>query len=51
MVEAFDSLVDSGNAKMVQLAVAGLKAEYEKSNGFEGDANWSCTYTTSRCLP
>ena len=37
MVEAFDSLVDSGNARMVQLAVAGLKAEYEKSNGFEGE--------------
>ena len=37
IVEAFDSLVDSGNAKMVQLAVAGLKAEYEKNNGFEGE--------------
>ena len=35
-VEAFDSLVDSGNARLIKLAVAGLKAEMEKSVGFEG---------------
>ena len=35
-IEAFDSLVDTGNSRMVQLAVAGLRAEYEKANGFEG---------------
>jgi hypothetical protein len=35
-IEAFDSLVDKGDARMVQLAVAGLRAEYEKANGFEG---------------
>ena len=36
-IEAFDNIVDSGNARMVQLAVAGLKAEYERANGYEGD--------------
>ena len=37
IIEAFDSLVDSGNARMVQLAVAGLRAEFERNNGFEGE--------------
>tara|TARA_B100001063_G_scaffold245116_1_gene279757 strand:+ start:951 stop:1715 length:765 start_codon:yes stop_codon:yes gene_type:complete len=37
VIEAFDNLVEQGSARMVQLAVAGLKAEYEKSNGFEGE--------------
>ena len=36
-VEAFDSLVDSGNPRLIKLAVAGLKAEMEKSVGFEGE--------------
>ena len=36
-VEAFDKLVDSGNASLIKLAVAGLKAEMEKSVGFEGE--------------
>ena len=36
-VEAFDSIVETGNFRMVQLAVAGLKAEYEKANGYEGE--------------
>ena len=36
-VEAFDQLVDSGNARLIKLAVAGLKAEMEKSVGFEGE--------------
>ena len=35
-IESFDSLVDMGDSRMVQLAVAGLKAEYERANGFEG---------------
>ena len=35
-IEAFDSLVDQGDARMVQLAVVGLMSEYEKANGFEG---------------
>jgi len=37
IVEAFDSLVEQGSTQAIQLAVAGLKAEYEKSNGFEGE--------------
>tara|TARA_Y100001968_G_scaffold253545_1_gene239236 strand:- start:157 stop:942 length:786 start_codon:yes stop_codon:yes gene_type:complete len=35
-VEAFDSLVNSGNAKAIQLAVQGMKAQYENENGYEG---------------
>lgn len=36
-VEAFDSIVETGNFRMVQLAIAGLKAEYERANGYEGE--------------
>jgi hypothetical protein len=36
-VEAFDQLVDSGNARLIKLAVSGLKAEMEKSVGFDGE--------------
>jgi hypothetical protein len=36
-VEAFDSLVDSGNSRLIRLAVAGLKAEMEKAVGFDGE--------------
>jgi hypothetical protein len=32
----FDSLVDSGNAQAIQLAVQGLRSQYEESNGYEG---------------
>lgn len=35
-IKAYDSIVESGDVRMIQLAVAGLKAEYEKANGFEG---------------
>ena len=35
-VTAYDAIVESGNVHQIQLAVAGLKAEYEKANGFEG---------------
>lgn len=35
-VEAFDSLVSSGNEGAIKLAVAGLKAQYENANGYEG---------------
>ena len=35
-VQAYDAIVESGNVRQIQLAVAGLKAEYEKQNGFEG---------------
>ena len=36
-VEAFDELVDTGNAFAIQLAVAGLMAQYEQSNGNDGN--------------
>ena len=36
-VEAFDSIVDSGNARVIRLAVAGLKAQMEAAVGFEGE--------------
>ena len=36
MITAFDNIVETGDVRMIQLAVAGLKAEYEKANGYEG---------------
>jgi len=36
-VEAFDQLVDSGNSRLIRLAVSGLRAEMEKSVGFDGE--------------
>ena len=36
MITAYDNIVETGDVRMIQLAVAGLKAEYEKANGFEG---------------
>jgi len=35
-ITAYDNIVETGDVRMIQLAVAGLKAEYEKQNGFEG---------------
>ena len=35
-IQAYDSIVETGDVGMIKLAVAGLKAEYEKANGFEG---------------
>ena len=35
-ITAFDNIVESGDVRMIQLAVTGLKAEFEKANGFEG---------------
>ena len=35
-IDAYDGIVETGDVRMIQLAVAGLKAEYEKANGFEG---------------
>ena len=32
--EAFDNVVSSGNVQMIQLAVAGLKAQYDEANGY-----------------
>lgn len=35
-VEAFDNLVSSGNVAAIELAVSGLVANYQNSNGYEG---------------
>ena len=35
-VEAFDNLVGTGDAKVIELAIAGMKAQYENANGYEG---------------
>ena len=35
-VEAFDDVVATGNVQMIKLAVAGLKAQYDEANGYEG---------------
>ena len=35
-MESFDSLVESGNAKAIELALVGLKAQMEEANGYEG---------------
>jgi len=35
-VSAFDNLIETGNVQAIQLAVAGLKTEYENANGYEG---------------
>lgn len=35
-VEAFDSIVSSGDPAAVKLAVAGIKAKYDDANGMEG---------------
>ena len=35
-VDSFDELVSSGNVGAIKLAVAGLKAQYENANGYEG---------------
>ena len=35
-VKAFDDIVNGGNVTAIQLAVAGLKSQYENANGYEG---------------
>jgi len=35
-VTAFDELISSGNVGAIKLAVAGMKAQYESVNGYEG---------------
>ncbi len=34
--DAFDGVVQTGNVEMIKLAVAGLRAQYEGANGYEG---------------
>ena len=36
-IEAFDALVESGNARLIRLAVSGLRSEMEKAVGFDGE--------------
>ena len=35
-VEAFDTLINTGNIAQIKLAVAGMKAQYQNANGYEG---------------
>ena len=35
-IDAFDSIVGTGNVDAIKLAVNGLKAQYETANGYEG---------------
>ena len=35
-IDAFQSIIDSGSVDAIKLAVSGLKAQYENSNGYEG---------------
>ena len=35
-IEAFDSIINTGSVQAIQLAVSGLKNQYEQANGFEG---------------
>jgi len=35
-MEAFNDIIDRGNATSIQIAVAGLRAEYEAQEGYEG---------------
>ncbi len=35
-VDAYDSVIDSGNLQAINIAFQGLKAEYDNANGYEG---------------
>ena len=35
-IQAFDSIVNTGSIEAIQLAVSGLKSQYESANGYEG---------------
>lgn len=35
-INSFDKVVNSGDTELIELAVAGLKAKYDNSNGYEG---------------
>ena len=35
-MDAFNSIVENGDATAIQIAVAGLKSEYETQEGYEG---------------
>tara|TARA_B000000557_G_scaffold248205_1_gene232660 strand:- start:949 stop:1749 length:801 start_codon:yes stop_codon:yes gene_type:complete len=36
-INAFDELIESGSVEAISLAVEGLKARFEKANGYEGE--------------
>tara|TARA_R100000781_G_scaffold22618_1_gene16786 strand:+ start:2351 stop:3142 length:792 start_codon:yes stop_codon:yes gene_type:complete len=36
LIEGFDNVVQSGNPQAIQIAVAGIKAQYDEANGYEG---------------
>ena len=36
-INAFDNVINSGNRQMIQLAVSGLKAQYDSANGYDGE--------------
>ena len=36
-ITAYDNIVETGDMRMIELAVAGLQAEYERQNGYEGE--------------
>ena len=35
-IEAFDNIVESGNTAAIQLAIEGIKSQYDIANGYEG---------------
>ena len=35
-VDAFDNIVETGNVEAINIAVAGLRQQYEEVNGYEG---------------
>ena len=35
-IDAFDSIVNTGSVEAIKIAVSGLKAQYENSNGYDG---------------
>jgi len=35
-IDAFDSIVESGNTEAIKLALTGLKSQYDNANGYEG---------------
>ena len=35
-IDAFDSIVETGNTQAIKLALSGLKSQYDSANGYEG---------------
>ena len=47
-IEAYDDIIASGNSAAIQMMVDGLKAQYDSSNGFEGQMLSGKAPTSSR---